>query len=159
MRRIAAFNNVPGSNNRLTRDDIYEFKGLNAILKYAKSKRDVYFKTEQEILSEAQKIAATKASSTNQASLFICPLSKQYIKEPVISPLGRVYEKESIQAYFQTTSNEFDPIDGTPLRIDSLVEFEEFELYLETYSNNLAKILVQAAQIGKEISHGIKTGN
>ncbi len=158
LRHIAKFDKVAGSNMRITRDDIYEFKGLKVILEYAQSRLDLYLNKELAILKNAEEIITRQSFNIEHAKLFICPLSKKLINKPVITPMGRVYEKESIRAYLEITSNNSDPVDGSPLCLDSLVAFNEFEICLVRYKNNPADFKIQVGDVLHDAIDGIKTG-
>ena len=51
-------------------------------------------------------------------SAFICPISEEVMKDPVITPYGHCYERESITQWLR--NHQTDPLTNQPLSIEDL---------------------------------------
>lgn len=139
LRRIKAYYDVPGSNIFLTREDVYDFTELLGVLQFAKYRKAHYESELQHWLLKLNQAITNVKHSLSHPSIFICPLSKRKIKSAVITGEGRVYDEEAIKGYFESTGNDFDPIDGTPLSIDSIIPFHRFNESICYYKNYVAE--------------------
>ena len=55
----------------------------------------------------------------------ICPITQEYMTNPVITPSGNYYEKSAIIDWIQ--KNKTDPLTREPLTVDMLMEDEEYK--------------------------------
>ncbi|WP_019215319.1 U-box domain-containing protein [Legionella tunisiensis] len=58
-------------------------------------------------------------------TLFLCPISKKRIKEPVITAAGKIYDKQTLKQYLQQTDNLDET--GCRLTMTDVVDFPEFQ--------------------------------
>ena len=65
---------------------------------------------------------------------FICPLTKNIMKEPVITKYGSNYEKNAIENYLK--ENKKDPLTGNPLSLNMLKPNLKLKLAIEDYIKN-----------------------
>tara|TARA_B110000879_G_scaffold211235_1_gene303315 strand:+ start:1501 stop:2337 length:837 start_codon:yes stop_codon:yes gene_type:complete len=164
LRRIAAFNDVPGTDRQLSKQDVYDFKALIGVLQFAQQRRLNYQAKIRSWLEAIQQILVSKKVSVKYPKLLLCQLSNRRIKSAVITANGRIYDEDAITGYFETTGNDCDPIDGTPLRLSSLVPFHKFDEYVYLYRNlavesadKVAKAVDKTLDIlltGIEFAHG-----
>ncbi len=152
LQRIAGFNGLPGNQGHLTLHDVYDFNELNGVLEYAKARQLRYEQKEQALIQLAMETAMRPDIGLQYAEVFTCPLSKRLINNPVISPKGRVFDKEAIVGYFESTGAQHDPIDGSPLVLTALLPFNEYRSYLSLYRNKAAEMGEHAIQVA---NHGV----
>ena len=65
---------------------------------------------------------------------FICPLTKNIMKEPVITKYGSNYEKNAIENYLK--ENKKDPLTGNPLSLNMLKPNLKLKQAIEDYIKN-----------------------
>ncbi len=65
---------------------------------------------------------------------FICPLTKNIMKEPVMTKYGSNYEKNAIENYLK--ENKKDPLTGNPLSLNMLKPNLKLKLAIEDYIKN-----------------------
>ena len=65
----------------------------------------------------------------------ICPITHNYMKNPVLTPSGIYYEKEAILNWIQ--NNSCDPLTRQKLTPDMLVEDIEYKRAIQEYLENL----------------------
>lgn len=157
-RRIAAYNDVPGSRLSLTSSDVCSFNALIAALQYATCIRDNYLIKEKALLKASEVAVVSHEKTLHYHKTFTCPLSKKLIDIPVITPQGRVYDLESIKGYLESTGKQYDPIDGTSLCLDSLEPFPEFATNLALYRNPVADTKVKAVHLIDKSVKALETG-
>jgi len=144
--RILLFDDVPGSDLALTTFDLTSFDALIGVLQYSKIRIADYFKAESQLIKSAQIAVGSKETPLNYHKIFICPLSKRLIDKAVITPQGRVYDFEAIKGFLETTGQKHDPIDGSPLSLETLEPFRSFSDNLALYQNPIADSKFQANQ-------------
>lgn len=153
LKRIAAYNDVPGSYTKPSRDQIHDFPELKGVIQFARYRKTLFAEKKAEALRRAHEASHHQLLSFEYPAVFTCPLSKQLLKEPVITPEGRVYDREAIVGYLQHTQKNYDPLDGTPLQITSLVAFDELSPLLMLYRNRLAELTVNTKRVwGKTLT-------
>ena len=67
----------------------------------------------------------------------ICPITLEYMKNPVLAPSGNYYEKSAIIEWIEKNHN--DPFSRENLAEDMLVEDEEFKKEIIKYRNKFNK--------------------
>lgn len=67
----------------------------------------------------------------------ICPITLEYMKNPVLSPSGNYYEKSAIIDWIEKNHN--DPFSRESLSVDMLVEDEEFRKQIIKYRKKFNK--------------------
>jgi len=67
----------------------------------------------------------------------ICPITLEYMKNPVLSPSGNYYEKSAIIDWIEKNHN--DPFSRENLTVDMLVEDEEFRKQIIKYRKKFNK--------------------
>ena len=72
------------------------------------------------------------------------------MKSAVITPSGRIYDRETITAYLEVKGNDRDPFDRTPLTLDLLREYKEFSSLLSQYENPIAKVVERTKTLTKD---------
>lgn len=155
LRRIATGGSIPGITRTLTAEGVYDYPELKGLLDYAKARVELYNEAKASALNQARLAVAEKDYHLSYADIFRCALSKKLIKEPMLSPTGRVFDREAITAYFEKTNRNCCPVDGTPLKLSSLTLFEEMETLLALYSNRIADTKVQAKGYAKQTSNAV----
>ena len=61
----------------------------------------------------------------------ICPITKQYMKNPVLAPSGNYYEKDAILKWINENKN--DPLTKEPLSADILIEDNDYKKAIIEY--------------------------
>lgn len=157
-RRLAAYDSVPGTEKHLTKDDIYEFNEITGLIKFAEQRKETYQKKVAKLVETAQKVSLKSDKSFQYAGIFTCPLSNKLIRQPVITPVGRVYDYESIKGYLEISGSRYDPIDGTSLTVESLSTNENYENYLKMYHNRAAEFGEQVADVVNNAIQSVQLG-
>ena len=67
----------------------------------------------------------------------ICPITQEYMKNPVLSPSGNYYEKSAITEWIE--KNKTDPMTREELTVDMLVEDEEYKNAIIKYREKFNK--------------------
>ena len=67
----------------------------------------------------------------------ICPITLEYMKNPVLSPSGNYYEKSAIIDWIEKNHN--DPFSRENLTVDMIVEDEEFKKQIIKYRKKFNK--------------------
>ena len=67
----------------------------------------------------------------------ICPITLEYMKNPVLTPSGNYYEKSAIIEWIEKNHN--DPFSRENLTVDMLVEDEEFRNQIIKYRSKFNK--------------------
>jgi hypothetical protein len=67
----------------------------------------------------------------------ICPITLEYMKNPVLAPSGNYYEKSAIIEWIEKNHN--DPFSRENLTVDMLVEDEEFRNQIIKYRSKFNK--------------------
>ena len=67
----------------------------------------------------------------------ICPITQEYMKNPVLSPSGNYYEKSAIKAWID--KNHTDPFTRENLSMDMLLEDEEYKKNIIEYRKKFNK--------------------
>ena len=67
----------------------------------------------------------------------ICPITQEYMTNPVITPSGNYYEKSAILDWIE--KNKTDPLTREPLTADMLVEDEEYKIKIIEYRKKFNK--------------------
>lgn len=67
----------------------------------------------------------------------ICPITQEYMTNPVITPSGNYYEKSAILDWIE--KNKTDPLTREPLTADMLVEDEEYRIKIIEYRKKFNK--------------------
>jgi hypothetical protein len=80
----------------------------------------------QNLLAFRQLIAMTRPQATNIPSEFLCPITKQLMKEPVMSKYGHHFDRSAIMKHLED-GNHFCPVTGNPLRPSCLVGNKSFQ--------------------------------
>ncbi len=145
--RLNAFYDVPGAKQSLTREDIYDFKELIGVLEFSQLRIKYYQAQTQLWITKINQVLLNIKQSLNYPNIFLCPLSNQKIQSAVITSSGRIYEEEAIKGYLESTGNNFDPIDGTPLCANSLVPFHPLNESICFYRNFVAESAVKVAKV------------
>ena len=95
-------------------------------------------KTKEEYKSLLSKNSSIHNNYTNNnfdiPFTFICPLTKNIMKEPVITKYGSNYEKNAIENYLK--ENKKDPLTGNPLSLNMLKPNLKLKLAIEDYIKN-----------------------
>lgn len=158
LSRLSISNRIPGSLYPISPKDVYDFKELNGVLAYAHQRQTHYLASYKKHLSDASS-ALNRELSHQYASIFVCPLSNRLMKNCVITPHGRIYDKDAILAYLeQTGTRGVDPIDGLPLSKSCLVDFSDFNQYLMLYRNKFAELLEEAYAKSTHFADVVGTG-
>ena len=67
----------------------------------------------------------------------ICPITQEYMENPVLSPSGIYYEKLAIKTWIE--KNQTDPFTREKLTMDMLVEDEEYRKQIIRYRKKFNK--------------------
>ena len=67
----------------------------------------------------------------------ICPITQEYMINPVLTPSGNYYEKSAILDWIE--KNKTDPLTREPLTADMLVEDEEYKIKIIEYRKKFNK--------------------
>ena len=67
----------------------------------------------------------------------ICPITQEYMTNPVITPSGNYYEKSAIMDWIE--KNKTDPLTREPLTVDMLMEDEEYKIKIIEYRKKFNK--------------------
>ena len=67
----------------------------------------------------------------------ICPITQEYMKNPVLTPSGNYYEKSAIIDWLKTHNN--DPLSREFLSVDMLVEDHDFKQKIIEYRRKFNK--------------------
>ena len=67
----------------------------------------------------------------------ICPITQEYMTNPVITPSGNYYEKSAILDWIE--KNKTDPLTREPLTVDMLMEDEEYKNKIIEYRKKFNK--------------------
>ena len=67
----------------------------------------------------------------------ICPITQEYMTNPVITPSGNYYEKSAIIDWIE--KNKTDPLTREPLTVDMLMEDEEYKKKIIEYRKKFNK--------------------
>ena len=67
----------------------------------------------------------------------ICPITQEYMTNPVITPYGNYYEKSAIIDWIE--KNKTDPLTREPLTVDMLMEDEEYKIKIIEYRKKFNK--------------------
>ncbi|KAG7372616.1 U-box domain containing protein [Nitzschia inconspicua] len=97
----------------------------------------------------------TAADSTSQQQLpadFVCPLTKRFMKDPVMTKYGYHFERSAILAHLELGKS-FCPITGNPLRPSNLVSNKSLQWKIKYWAKKNGMDL-DAADDGKESNDG-----
>ena len=67
----------------------------------------------------------------------ICPITQEYMKNPVLAPSGKYYEKSAIIDWIK--KNNIDPLTREYLTIEMLIEDEEYKKAIIKYRKKFNK--------------------
>ncbi len=122
----------PGNRKPLSEKDLKPFEQLKPLLEKFSLRRINYNQRREELLEKAMDTvrAAKRAVRPilEDPPLFTCPISKQRIQEPILTPEGKIYDKESL------INNGYKDENGQQLDKNNCRYFEEFQSYLNTYN-------------------------
>lgn len=154
--RMKTFYDVPGSTVSLRRDDIYDFDELIGVLEFAEQRIKYYESCVHALGIKINQALLQLKQSVSYPAIFMCPLSKRKIKQAVITSEGRIYDEEAIKGYLESTGHDFDPIDGSPLNINSIIPFHELNEAICFYKNFLAESADRVSNfIDKTVDFGL----
>lgn len=137
-------------NHRFYEKDLYPFPELDNAIKNFNARKKNYEQAKKDYLNTAEKTLWYQNETWLSAhpKIFICPLSKKLIKEPVLTPDGKLFDKKAIIEKLTKDNKEEE--------ICRLLPFPEFGQKLREYDTILATISNQVAEIGKGISKATK---
>lgn len=108
----------------------------------------------EELLSEAEKDAISSHPGDPPSTL-CCPITRELLTDPLITPWNGVYERQSIERHLRE-GNEHDPLTRHPLSEKDLSPFPELLIIIETFKRrhhnflNHQNVLITKA---REINH------
>lgn len=126
----------PQNRNKLVVSDLRSFSQLLPHIELFGGRQANYKEEKTKLINKAREIANTKPVHENPA-LFVCPLNKQLIKNPVITASGKVYDKASLEQFLQKTGNLDET--GCKLTLQDVVPFEEFDAQIKVYEFYLSQ--------------------
>lgn len=120
----------PQSRNPLAVKNLQPFPELLPFIQQFSLKQQNYIKIKEELIQNARAIAHHKPL-IEKPDLFLCPISKEFIKNPVITAKGTIYDKESLKKYLIKTGNKDEK--GQQLTIEDVVNFSAFEEQIKLF--------------------------
>jgi len=149
----------------LEKEEDEEEKQIQLALKQSEEESKIILEKEEEenkqiqiALNESQRLNNINdiINDTNEFSLFnsneeekeeeeeefdeeygICPITQEYMNEPVLSPSGNYYEKSAIIKWIE--KNHTDPLTRENLTVDQLIEDEEYKKEIIKYRKKFNK--------------------
>ena len=149
----------------LEKEEEEEEKQIQLALKLSEEEAKLLLEKEEEenkqiqiALNESQRLNNINdiINDTNEFSLFnsneeekeeeeeefdeeygICPITQEYMNEPVLSPSGNYYEKSAIIKWIE--KNHTDPLTRENLTVDQLIEDEEYKKEIIKYRKKFNK--------------------
>lgn len=120
----------PGNRQPLSEESIKPFPQLLKLKSHFLGKQARYELMKEQLILEAEKVI--KAGMANEPiteipCLFKCPISKQKIIEPFVTPAGKIYDKAAL------LQNDYKDENGQLLDRTQCRYFEEFQHYLKAY--------------------------
>ena len=145
----------------LEKEEEEEEKQIQLALKLSEEEAKLLLEKEEEenkqiqiALNESQRLY--NINDTNEFSLFnsneeekeeeeeefdeeygICPITQEYMSDPVLSPSGNYYEKSAIIKWIE--KNHTDPLTRENLTVDQLIEDEEYKKEIIKYRKKFNK--------------------
>lgn len=84
-------------------------------------------------------ISLQKINEVQAPALYLCDMSRQIMRDPLISKHGYTFEKTAIMAWLQSLGNDFCPCSGKDMTIHDLVEAKSLreEIHMWRAENGL----------------------
>ena len=127
-----------------------ENEQINSAIEQSKKEMELIFEKEKEeqkqielALKESEKEYQMNQINNNENDeeydefFGICPITQEYMKNPVLCPSGHYYEKSAIIEWIQ--KNNTDPMTREKLTLDMLVEDEEYKKKIIEYRKKFDK--------------------
>lgn len=125
--------------------DFYSFSKLSDEIKIITEQKTRFARAKALYIARA--VNALRARSIRLLSsppeIFICPLSKKLIRNPVLTPEGQLFERSAIELYYKKNDQ--------CSRSAQLIEFKEFKEHL----NECHTLLTKLSQTVEDVSQGI----
>ncbi|MFJ1267733.1 U-box domain-containing protein [Legionella lytica] len=129
--------NDPISRNPLKVDDLKPFPELVRHIEDFTKRKEEYVKKKEAFILEVRKIVHQQGMLPDRPELFLCPISQELIKNPVITSKGKVYDRDSLINYLQIPHGK-DEL-GLVLSPNDFVAFTEFKEQLNVFQFYLTK--------------------
>ncbi len=132
----------PSSREPLYESDLESFIELKLLINLFSQRRSVYMEIKNNLIQEARAIVAKEGIATQPTQedppLFICPISKKKIQEPVITPKGTIYDKQSL------IMRDYRDENDQKLDKENCLYFKEFHEQLKTFNFHLKRAKTSA---------------
>ncbi len=126
----------PQTRTELKAKNLKDFSELSEIIKEFKQKKENYLKEKNAFIQQVREVVNQEVLP-EKPLLFLCPISHELIKNPVITSKGKVYDRDSLSNYLHCSNNSDE--EGQPLTISEVVLFTEFKEQLKLFQFRLAK--------------------
>ena len=127
----------PQTRNKLRPKDLKDFSELLTIISEFTRRKALYEEKKNNFIRKVRAIVNQKGELPERPSLFLCPLSNEFIKNPVITPEGKVYDRDSLANYLRK-SHDIDET-GQALSLNDVEKFDEFDQQLKLFHFRLEK--------------------
>ncbi|MFW2570783.1 U-box domain-containing protein [Legionella sp. 29fVS95] len=152
LKALATNPTDPQNRAPLKPSNLKPLPGLLDAIKIFTERQTSYLEIKKQLISQASDLAYANPPSANPA-LFLCPISKKRIKEPVLTAAGKIYDKQALKQYLHETGNLDET--GCRLTMADVIDFPEFQEKMKRH----AFYLTQASKTGIDVDEVSSVSN
>lgn len=137
----------PLTRRELKVKDLNDFSELLEPIKEFIKRQEEYVKKKEAFILRVREIVHQDGERPEKPALFLCPISHELIKHPVITSKGKVYDRDSLIAYLDKFQGKDET--GLALPANDFVEFTEFKEQLNVFQFYLTKQQYQNQKVAE----------
>lgn len=119
----------PRDRAPLCKEDFEPFPELKDIIKAFEAQQTNYIYVKEKLIQDARAVAnQDEETLSEKPALFLCPLSKNIMDDPVITATGKIYDRGSLKKHGYRDENE------KQLSENDFVSFNEFKSQIKLYN-------------------------
>ncbi|MDR3501803.1 MAG: E3 ubiquitin--protein ligase [Legionella sp.] len=145
LTHLATKKDDPQTRKGLKAKELKDFSELLGPIKEFTQRKEEYVKKKEAFIQQVRQIVHQEGVLPEKPALFLCPISHNLIKNPVITSKGKVYDRDSLTIQGKDET-------GLALSSNDVVPFKEFKEQLNVFHFYLTK-----QQYQKEKEHKLSS--